>query len=212
VQVLSGEKPVVASMIDVAASGGYAIAYRADKIVADGLTITGSIGSISAKFNMAELYDKLGITFDQITRGPNALFWSEHQDFTEEQWKRFEDNHWDGFNIWLHDIAEHRGMKVEDLEKLAMGRVWTGRQAQENGLIDEVGGLDRAIELAKELAEIPADEEVTLVHYPEKKGLIESIMGGGSGDAALRWLLYRFVREDLTQSLEWLANSTYDLD
>ena len=198
-------KPVVVSMIDVAASGGYMIAYKASKLVADPMTVTGSIGSISAKFNMSGLYDKLGITFDDYEKGPNGLMWSDHRDFTDEERARFEQAHWDGFNIWLRDVSKLRGIPLEELEKLAMGRVWTGRQAKQNRLIDEVGGLDTAIALAKELAKIPADEKVTLLDYPKKKGLLESITSGGAGTAAVRWIIYRFIRTDLAQSLGLLA-------
>jgi protease-4 len=198
-------KPVVVSMIDVAASGGYMISYRASKVVADPMTITGSIGSISGKFNMSGLYDKLGITFDDYEKGPNGLMYSDHRDFTEEERARFEDNHWDGFNEWLYDVSARRGIPIGELEKLAMGRVWTGRQAKENHLIDEVGGFDKALSMAKELAAISADDEVTLVHYPKKKGLLESITSGGAGTAAVRWVLYRFIHEDLARSLELLA-------
>ena len=206
VEVLSRKKPVVASMIDVAASGGYAISYRADRILADAMTVTGSIGSITGKFNVAGMYNKVGITFDRISKGPNAHLWSEFNDFDEEQRGRVEDNHWDGFNIWLESISEKRGIPMDELETLAMGRVWTGRQAAENGLIDEVGGLDRAIELAKELAEIPADDDVEILHFPEKKDILEIIFSGGSSEAAFRWVLYKFIREDLAESIRMILD------
>jgi protease-4 len=199
VEITNQVKPVVVSMVDVAASGGYHIAYRASKIVADPMTITGSIGSISGKFNMSGMYEKLGITFDAVTIGPNALFNSDLQDYTPEQRARFEEDHWKGFNHWLQDVAEHRGMPFEEAETLAHGRVWTGRQAVANGLVDELGDLNRAVEIAKELAEIPADEQVTLAHYPEKKGLLESVLGGEMS-AAVRWALYRAVREDISET------------
>ncbi|MFQ5512017.1 MAG: signal peptide peptidase SppA [Candidatus Krumholzibacteriia bacterium] len=205
IERLAEEKPVVVSMVDVAASGGYSISYRATKIVADPLTITGSIGSISGKFNMSGLYNKLGVTFDFVGRGPNGFLWNPYRNFTPAQRERFEENHWQGFNIWLEDIAEERGIRLEALQKLAMGRVWTGRQALDNGLIDELGGLDRAIELARELAELPADEGVTVVDYPKKKGILEMISSGGGPHAAMRWVLYRFIRHDLAQSLEILS-------
>jgi protease-4 len=199
------KKPVIVSMVDVAASGGYYIAYHATKIVANPMTITGSIGSISGKFNTRGMYGKLGITFDSVSMGPNALMWSDKSDFTREQRARFVDDHWKGFNRWLADVAEYRGMTFEQAETLAHGRVWTGRQAQDNGLIDEVGGLDRAIELAKEEAGIDLAEEVTLVHYPKKKGLLASIMGGDSPlSAAFRWVLYRFLHEDLEQTYRYM--------
>ncbi|MDH3216651.1 MAG: signal peptide peptidase SppA [Candidatus Krumholzibacteria bacterium] len=207
VEVLSRKKPVVASMVDAAASGGYDISYRATKIVADPMTITGSIGSINGKFNVAGMYNKLGITFDRVSKGSNAFIWSEFQDFTDEQRRRVEENHWDGFNIWLEDISDKRGIAMAELEELAMGRVWTGRQAVENGLVDEIGGLDRAIELAKELADLPTDENVTVVHYPKKKGVLEMIMGGGAPKSAMRWMLYRFIRDDLAESIRLLTSN-----
>jgi protease-4 len=205
-EVLSGVKPVVSSMVDVAASGGYYIAYTASKIIADPLTITGSIGSISGKFNMTGLYNKLGITHDYVTKGPMALFYSELRDFTDEEWERHQKNHWDGFNRWLADVAEHRGMTFEEAEMLAHGRVWTGRQAKANGLIDELGGLDRAIELAKELAGIPANEKVTVVHYPKlDKGLLSSILGGGF-TASVRWAVYQYLHRDMLGTLRDLSS------
>ncbi len=210
VHVATKSKPVVVSMVDVAGSGGYMIAYRANKIVADQMTVTGSIGSISAKFNMKGLYDKLGMTHDAVTKGPKALMWSDTRDFTPEERKRFEENHWEDFNAWLADVAEFRGMTFEEAEKLAHGRVWSGRQAKENGLIDEVGGLDRAIEIAKELAEIPAEDNVTLVHYPEKKDIIDAILSG-EGDfatAAVRWVVYRFIRDDLAETWNMMKDNS----
>ena len=98
VEVTAKAKPVVVSMVDVAASGGYHIAYRASKIVADPMTLTGSIGSISGKANVKGLFDKLGVTHDFTTKGPQALFYSEYTDFDEKQWKIFTENHWTDFN------------------------------------------------------------------------------------------------------------------
>jgi protease-4 len=215
VEVISKEKPVVVSMVDVAASGGYYISYEASKLVADPMTITGSIGSISAKFNLKGLYDKIGITFDFVEKGPNALFYSDYRDFTSEQWKRFEENHWAGFDMWLKDVAEHRKMTYEQVTKLALGRVWTGRQAKANGLIDEVGGLDTAIEVAKGLAKIPADEKVTVVHYPKKKGLLQALFDGEGGgmSATVNWIVYRFIKDDVAETWRMLNESSlYMLD
>jgi protease-4 len=206
VEYANQEKPVVVSMVDVAGSGGYYIAYRASKIVADPMTITASIGSISGKFNMKGFYDKLGITYDFVARGPMALMSSDYRNFTDEERQRFEDNHWDEFNLWLADVAKHRGMTFEDAKKLAYGRVYTGLQAKGNGLVDEVGGLDRAIALAKELAEIPADAGVTVVHYPKKKdpiGAICEVLGNPA--AVIRWALYRFLHDDVAETWSILA-------
>ena len=215
VEVISKEKPVVVSMVDVAASGGYYISYEASKLVADPMTITGSIGSISAKFNLKGLYDKIGITLDFVEKGPNALFYSDYRDFTPEQWKRFEENHWAGFDMWLKDVAEHRKMTYEQVTKLALGRVWTGRQAKTNGLVDEVGGLDKAIEVAKGLAKIPADEKVTVVHYPKRRGLLQVLFDGEGGgmSAAANWIVYRFIKDDVAETWRMLSESDlYMLD
>jgi protease-4 len=198
VEITVGVKPVVVSMVNVAASGGYSISYRASKIVADPMTITGSIGSISGKFNMKDFYEKLGITFDHVERGPMATMESDLQDFTPEERARYEENHWNSFNDWLRDVAEHRNMSFEEAETLAHGRVWTGRQAVANGLVDEIGDLAHAIELAGQLAGIPADEQVTVEHLPKHKGLLESLISGDNAAAtAARWIVYRTIREDV---------------
>ncbi|MFC1572205.1 signal peptide peptidase SppA [Candidatus Eisenbacteria bacterium] len=206
VELTAGEKPVVASMVDVAGSGGYHIAYTATKIMANEMSVTGSIGSISGKFNIKGFHDKLGITHDHVTKGPMGLIWSEYRDFTDEERARFEENHWEDFDRWLQDVAKRRGMTYEEAEKLAHGRVWSGRQAKDNGLIDEVGGLEEAIALAKELAEIPEDEKVSVVHYPQQKDLVEMIMSG-EGDLSVltRWALYRFIQDDLVATWNHLA-------
>ena len=206
VEVTATEKPVVVSMVNVAASGGYHIAYRASTILANPMTVTGSIGSITGKFNVAAMWEKLGVTHDHLARGPNALMYSPWRDFTPEERQRFEEDHWEGFNHWLRDVAEHRGKSFKDAEKLAHGRVFSGRQAVDNGLIDEVGDLERAVEVAKELAEVPVDETVTLAHFPKKKGLVESLLSG-EFSAAARWAVYRAVREDASETWELLRSN-----
>jgi protease-4 len=208
VERVRDKKPIVVSMMDVAASGGYMIAYRASKVVADPMTITGSIGSISGKFNTSGMYRKIGMTFDWVTKGPNGLVYSGQTDFTKGQWDRFVDHHWDGFNRWLEDVSEERGIPMDDLIELAYGRVWTGRQAKENGLIDELGGLERAIEIAKEAADIPLEDDVTIVHYPRKRGLFAMLTSGKGPMGLASWVIYRFTRHDLAETVRWLTSST----
>ena len=205
VEITASEKPIIVSMVNVAASGGYHIAYRASKIVADEMTVTGSIGSISGKFNVKPMWEKVGVTHDSVVRGPSALLNSSWRDYTPEERTRFEEDHWEGFNAWLRDIAEHRGKGFEEAEKLAHGRVWTGRQAKENGLIDEVGDLEFTVQLAKGLAEIPPEDKVTRVHYPKVKGLVESILSGDLATAA-RWAVYRTIREDIAETWNLVQN------
>ena len=201
VEMVSREKPVVISMVDVAASGGYSMAYRASWIVADNMTVTGSIGSISAKFDMSEMYDKLGMEFSHVTRGPNARLMGSDRGFTDEEFKNFEERHKASFHVWVEGIAEHRNMTVEKVESLGQGRIWTGRQAVANGLTDEVGGLWEAVAAARRLADIPEDTKTGLWHLPEKQDLLATLLKGDSASLtqAGRWLLYRSVREDLHQ-------------
>jgi protease-4 len=201
---IAKEKPVIVSMGDVAASGGYAVAYRATKIVADSLTITGSIGSIFGKINTAGMWNKAGITFDWVTKGPNALLWSGITDFDEAQWKRVEKFHDASFERWLREIAAARGMSVEELRPLTEGRVWTGRQAKERRLIDDVGGFARAIALAREEAGIPADEGVTFEHYPKKRGLYYLLTSGDAPLGIVRLLVSRWLREDVAETARLL--------
>ena len=203
---IAKKKPVIVSMGDVAASGGYAIAYRATKIVADSLTITGSIGSIYGKLNVAGLWKKGGITFDSVTRGANALFFSEFTDFDTEQWKRVETYHNASFDRWLRDIAAARKIPVDQLRPLTEGRVWTGRQAVANHLIDDTGGWERAVALAKEEAKIPADEAVIFDHYPEKVGILTLLTSGKAPITIARLALNRWLRTDFAETKRMLMS------
>jgi len=200
------KKPVIVYMGDVAASGGYAVAYRATKIVGDSLTITGSIGSIYGKINLGGMWNKLGMTFDWVTKGPNALLWSDVHDFSPEQWARVEAHHNASFERWLVDIAEARKIPVDELRPLTEGRVWTGRQAQQRGLIDDAGGYSRAIELAKEAANIPADDPVVFVNYPKQRGLYELIRSGDAPITIARYVMYRFIHHDVATALHSLRS------
>ena len=200
------EKPVIVSMVNVAASGGYMISYRATKMIADEMTVTGSIGSINMKFNVKGFYNMFGITFDYTSKGPNALFYSPFRDFTKDEREIFETDHWKGFNAWLQDVADHRGMAFEEAEKLAHGRVFTGRQGAANGLLDGIGGLDRAIEMARELGEIEEDEKVSIVHYPLQESFFESLMSGGGFSTAAQYVVWRFIQDDVSETLN-IVNS-----
>ncbi len=205
---IAEEKPVIVSMGDVAASGGYAVSFRATKIVADSLTITGSIGSIYGKLNMAGAWNKLGVTFDWVTRGSNALLWSGVTDFDANQWQIIKKHHDASFEQWLTAISEARHIPMDELRPLTDGRVWTGRQAVANGLIDDVGGYERAVEVAREEAEIPDDEEVTFVHYPKRHGLYYLLTSGDAPLTVLRGVFYRTIREDMAESARLLHSTS----
>lgn len=197
VEIIAQDKPVVISMVGVAASGGYVISYRGTKLLANESTYTGSIGSISGKFVMKGLYDKLGITWDFVSKGPNALMMSDYHNFTDEEWEKFHETHLAGVHAWMRDVAEHRNMSFGEIEELAYGRVWTGRQAADNGLIDEVGGFMQAVAAAKELAGIPEDEQVSVVHYPEQKEPLEQLMSGDDIASYLGYRTYKLLHHDI---------------
>ncbi len=166
------KKPVVVSMADVAASGGYYIACNANKIVAESSTITGSIGVFMGKPVMKGFYDWIGRTNEYVLRGKNAGIFRETQKWTEEERTKMQSQtdkiyHTD----FLPKVAKGRGMTVEKVHTLAQGRVWTGKQAKENGLVDEIGGLEKAIDIAKELAKLPSDKDVKRVTFPKPRSL-----------------------------------------
>jgi protease-4 len=200
-------KPMVVSMGDVAGSGGYLICYPCGTLIANPLSVVGSIGSISGKMNLRGLYDKLGISWDFVTRGPNALMESDYFDYTPEQWAAFTANHWADYQEWVDDIARVRGKTSAEIDSLGRGRVWTGAQALERGLIDRVGTFDDAVALAKEQAGIPKDQEVEFVHYPRKQGVLEALRSGGMA-AALFTLVDQVVapfRHEGTWAVDWNA-------
>ncbi len=204
------DKPVIVSMVNMATSGGYMISYRANKIVADPFSITGSIGSITGKFDLSGLYGKLGITHDSVTSGPMALFSSDTRSYTEDERARFEARHWNDFNRWLADVAAYRGLSLEEAESLAHGRVWTGRQAVANGLADEIGGLDRAIEVAKDLAGIDPEDKVTLMHLPEPQELLELLISGGAeNEVAVGQALTAELRRNIAQTHQLVTHGSW---
>jgi protease IV len=176
VELANYAKPVVVSMSDVAASGGYWIAAPARKIVADPDTITGSIGVLIGKLNISGLYNLLGISTDYVATSDNATLFSDQQNFSPAQRAYIEKSLNDTYADFTKGVAAGRKMPVEAVDKVAKGRVWSGAQAKQIGLVDELGGLDRAIEVAKELSHIPADESVRIVRYPVEKTFFEQLL------------------------------------
>lgn len=167
------KKPVIISMSDAAASGGYWIAVAGSKIVAQPATLTGSIGVFGGKFVLSGLFDKLGVKFGQVSTSENASMWSMAQSFTPSQWVKLNalmDHIYNGFTS---RVACGRHMTPEQVEKVSRGRVWTGEQALALGLVDQLGGLHVALELAKKEAGLPSDVGTHI--YPEPKTLWESL-------------------------------------
>jgi protease-4 len=176
-------KPVIVSMGNFAASGGYYIAAGADKIVADPATLTGSIGVFAGKFVIAGLYDKLGISVDSLSYGRDAGIDSDQTQFTPEQKQHFNDMLDDFYQSFVGRVADGRHLDPTKAEAMARGRVWTGAQAKERGLVDALGGFEEAVNQAKTAAGLPADRPVVLRAFPAPKSTIEKLvatLGGGS--------------------------------
>lgn len=177
VEAAKQKKPVVISMGDVAASGGYYIAAGASKIIAQPSTVTGSIGVVGGKPVIKGFYDWIGVTNEYVLRGKQAGMFRETEKFTPEERAKFEE--WINetyYNDFVPKVAKGRNKNVEYIDSVGQGRVWTGGQGKERGLVDEFGGLDRAIEVAKQLANIPADKEVQRVILPYPTTFLQQLL------------------------------------
>ncbi|MBY0435114.1 MAG: signal peptide peptidase SppA, partial [Cyclobacteriaceae bacterium] len=176
------EKPVIASMGDYAASGGYYLAMGCDTIVARPTTITGSIGVFSVLFDLSHFMDnKLGITSEEVKTGEIGELVTVTRSLTDVEksiWQKQTDEIYDTFT---RKAAEGRGMKQDDLKKIASGRVWTGEQAKDNGLADVLGGFEEAVKIAA--AKAGVGEDYKLRYYPRPKPLLEKLMGDWEDNA-----------------------------
>ncbi len=178
VAMLATKKPLVVSMGDAAASGGYMISYPCSMLVANPATRTGSIGSIFSVPNAAGLMAKLGLTYDRITYGPHATMTSLVTPWSAEEESIVVRQHWKGYNEWVADIARVRGMTFTQVDTIARGRVWTGRQALARGLVDSLGTLDDAIRIAAAMGGAKADEKISEAHYPKQQTFVEALQAG----------------------------------
>ena len=176
VMLTQREKPVVVSMGDVAASGGYYIAMAAGTIVAHPSTLTGSIGVFGGKLNMKGLYNKLGLTKEIITHGQNATLYSDYGGFTPTERARVEKMMKTIYEDFVRKAATGRDKSFDAIDKIAQGRVWTGKQAKALGLVDELGGLDTALSIAKKEAGFSETDEVDLIVLPKQKPFFEQIL------------------------------------
>ena len=170
------KKPVIVSMGDVAASGGYWIAMDATRIVADPGTLTGSIGVLAGKPVFDDLWARVGVNWGTVGRGANASMWSVNEDYGErgqERLRNFLDQTYEAFTA---GVARGRGMTQDDVHAIAEGRVWTGLQAKELGLVDELGGFTRALELARVEIGLDPDQPVRLRRFPKPKSPLETAL------------------------------------
>ena len=193
------ERPLITSMSDLAASGGYYISMPGHVIVAQPGTLTGSIGIYTGKVALGGTLEKLGVNHDKVVSGANGDIYSPFERFTEPQRARIDAIIGDFYKDFVAKAAQSRRKTPEQIDAVAQGRVWTGQQAKEVGLVDELGGLDVAIRIAKERANIDADEDVELVVYPPRRSLYQALtedFGGlTTGSGASVWELLAHGRD-----------------
>ena len=169
-------KPVIVSMGNLAGSGGYFVAMAADKIVAEPGTITASIGVLGGKMLTSGLWDKVGLSWDEVHQGENATMFTGTHDYTPAEWARFQ--------AWLDrvyvdftsKVADGRKLPKEKVLEIAKGRIWSGQDAKNLGLVDELGGYDTALKLAKKAAGVPESDDVKIVVYPQPKTFLQSVI------------------------------------
>ncbi|MCC7418112.1 MAG: signal peptide peptidase SppA [Acidobacteria bacterium] len=193
-------RPLIASMSDLAASGGYYVAMPADVIVAQPSTLTGSIGIFGGKIVTGGVYARLGANIDSTSIGRNAEIDSPARPYNAEELKKVQEQLQAFYDQFVEKAAASRHTTPEKIDALAQGRVWTGRQARQNGLVDQLGGLDAAVAVAKQRAGIPIESPVELVAYPPPRSLFDILSdqftGGGSA-AVNAWASEHLTRGEL---------------
>jgi protease-4 len=207
-------KPLVVSMGNVAASGGYFVAAAAQTIVAQPGTLTGSIGVVSGKLSLREFWDSLGVNWDGVQAGARANMWSPSQPFTREQWDWLQQTLDTTYADFTGKVAAGRDMTQEAVLAAAKGQIWSGSDAREAGLVDELGGYRKAIEIAKEVAGIPAGTEVRLRSFPEPRdpfsALAEYALGQEIESPTTQSMINSFAR--LARALAPLVETVEALD
>src|ERR1041385_408248 len=209
VEAANQKKPVVVSMSDVAASGGYYISASAAKCIAQPSTITGSIGVVAGKPVVRGFYDWLGISNEYVLRGKNAGMFRETEKFSDEERAKFED--WiktTYYQDFVPKVAKGRNKDAQYIDSVGQGRVWTGGQAKDKGLVDEFGGLDKAIEVAKQLAKIPADKGVERVILPYPTTFLQELLSGGGENSntqvAQQRAMFAALPEDARRAFRYM--------
>ena len=184
--IVDAEKPVVASMGDIAASGGYYISMGCDKIFAEPETLTGSIGVVGGKIALGKMMGNVGINVETIRRGKNSGLMSTQSTFTDSEREVWLKTMKESYRQFVTKAAQGRDMDADKMETLAAGRLWTGRQAQSNGLVDQIGSLSEAIDAAKQLAGLAQDEKIELIILPEPKSVLDRLSEGSLFGAAVQ--------------------------
>lgn len=180
-QELKKEMPVIVSMGGVAASGGYYIAMAGDTIIAEPNTITGSIGVFATKFNAKQLFnEKLGLTFDEVKTHEHADWLLPTKDLSSSEHKAFQQYIDEFYQTFISKVAEARDISVDRADELAQGRIWTGADAKDNGLVDQLGGMGKAFEIAAQQSEL---ENYRIERFPKPKSFYEVLMGSAGAQA-----------------------------
>jgi protease-4 len=202
VNLLRAEKPLIVSMSDVAASGGYYISMAQAPVLAYPGTTTGSIGVFYGKLNLRGLYDKLGIKKEIVTRGKFAAIDTDYRAMTAAEREKMQQEIRAFYDAFVRKVADSRGREWAAIDEVAQGRVWMGSQAHEQGLVDELGGFDRAIEMAQQAAGLD-DGAFRLVPYPASQDLFEALFDsdGFAWTQAMDFPLPSALRSVLSPSL-----------
>ncbi|MCP3981971.1 MAG: signal peptide peptidase SppA [bacterium] len=173
-------KPVIVSMGRLAASGGYFVAMDADKIVAQPATITASIGVLAGKMVTRGVWERAGISFDEVHSGANATQWTARQPYSDQGYERLQaslDRIYEDFTM---KVAEGRGLPLETVQEIARGRIWSGEDALELGLVDALGGLDTALQLAKASLDLEPDDSIRIRRFPAERSAFDLLFGGAA--------------------------------
>lgn len=189
-------KPLVVSMSDLAASGGYYIAMAAPHIVAEPGTLTGSIGIFGGKVVTGGTYAKVGANIEAVSQGKHAEIYSPARPFSAEERAKLGEQLQAFYDQFVEKAAASRQMTPERLDAVAQGRVWTGRQAKQLGLVDSLGGLERALAVAKQQAKLSPDAEVEIVAYPPRRGFYDLLASQFSGSEQLSRLAAQWLGAD----------------
>jgi protease IV len=202
-QLLQESKPLVISMSDVAASGGYYLAMAKAPLVAYPGTYTGSIGVFFGKLNLRGFYDKIGLKKEILTRGQYADIYTDYRSLTDAERTKLREGIESTYRTFVQKVADARGQAWDQVHEVAQGRVWLGTQAQRHGLIDEIGGFDKAIEIAKDKAGLKEADKIRLVTYPAPKRFIDLLFNRESMVQSAR--LRTFLRAHLGDMTSWPA-------
>jgi protease-4 len=182
-EVINCEKPVVVSMGDIAASGGYYVSMGAKKIFVEPGTLTGSIGVVGGKLALGGLFDKIGVSTETISRGKNATAYSLTEGFTDGQREVIKTLMLDIYKQFTTKAAQGRHMEIDKLESLAAGRLYSGRMAVANGLADKLGTLDDAVAEVKTMAGVASDAKIDIQVLPKPKSIFEQLFGDSTIEA-----------------------------